>query len=108
MKADYFKILFMTVLVIPLVMQLAGCATFVAGGAVGSASVVYVNGQLSDIIDAPVPNVYEASISTLKELGLSIIEDRHDTLSARIKSKFADGEDVWVAIESITTMSSKV
>jgi hypothetical protein len=89
-------------------MQLEGCVALVAGGAAGAGTVVYVKGQLNEDINAPALRVYHASISALKDLGLPIIEDRHDSLSAKIKSEFADGSDVWIEIESFTAESCKI
>jgi hypothetical protein len=86
----------------------AGCAALLLGGAAGAGSVVYVKGQLKEDITVSVPAVHKASISTLKDLNLPIIEDSHDKLSAKIKSRFASGEDVWIDIESVTAESSKI
>ena len=88
--------------------ELPGCVALLLGGAAGAGSVVYVKGQLKEDMAASVPRVHDASISTLKELNLPIIEDNHDSLSAKIKSKFADGDDVWIQIESVTAESSKI
>jgi hypothetical protein len=88
--------------------ELPGCVALLLGGAAGAGSVVYVKGQLKEDRAACVPRVHDASISTLKELNLPIIEDNHDKLSARIKSRFADGSDVWIEIESVTAESSKI
>jgi hypothetical protein len=78
-------------------MQMEGCVALVAGGAAGAGTVVYIKGQLNEDINAPVTKVYAASISTLKDLGLPII-----------KSEFADGSNVWIEIESLTSESCKV
>ena len=51
-------------------------------------------------MSASVPAVHDASISALKDLNLPIIEDNNDKLSAKIKSKFADGSDVWIEIDT--------
>jgi hypothetical protein len=89
-------------------MQMEGCVALVAGGAAGAGTVVYIKGQLDEDINAPVSRVFGASISALKDLGLPLIEERHDRLSAKIKSEFADGSDVWIEIESLTSQSCKI
>ncbi len=91
-----------------LTIQLSGCAALLLGGAAGAGSVVYVKGQLKDTMRAPVTTVHTASIAALKELGLPVIEDNHDSLSAKIKSRFADGQDVWIDIEYGTVESSRI
>jgi len=85
-----------------------GCVALVAGGAAGAGTVVYIKGQLNEDINAPAPKVYDASISALKDLNLPIIEKRHDSLSAKIKSEFADGSAVWIDIESLSFQSCKI
>ncbi|MGD0885014.1 MAG: DUF3568 family protein [Thermodesulfovibrionales bacterium] len=104
----YFKLLSMLLSFVLLAVQLSGCVALVAGGAAGAGTVVYVKGQLNEDLNAPVSKVYDASLAALKELELPIIEDNHDSLSAKIKSKFADGDDVWIQIESVTAESSKI
>ncbi len=87
---------------------LTGCLALLAGGAAGAGSVVYVKGQLRETMDATVTAVHSASVATLKELGLPAIEDKYDELSAKMKSRFADGQDVWIDIEYITVQSSRL
>jgi hypothetical protein len=103
----HFKTLLMLSAVL-VTTQLAGCAALLVGGAAGAGSVVYVKGQLHEDVKASVSRVHEASVSTLRELKLPIIEDNHDSLSAKIKSRFADGSDVWIQIESLAAESSKI
>jgi hypothetical protein len=89
-------------------LQLVGCAALLVGGAVGAGSVVYIKGQLKEDMAVSVRRVHDATIPALKELGLPIIEDNHDRLSASMKSRTADGSDVWIAVESVTQDSSKI
>jgi hypothetical protein len=103
----HFKILLVLSAVF-LATQLAGCAALLVGGAAGAGSIVYVKGQLNEDMSASVLRVHDASISALKELNLPVIEDSHDNLSAKIKSHFADGSDVWIQIESRAAESSRI
>jgi len=103
----HFKVFFVLSLML-LAPELTGCAALLVGGAAGAGSVVYVKGQLKEDMAASVPAVHDASISALKELNLPIIEDAHDKLSAKITSRFADGSDVWIEIESVIAESSKI
>jgi hypothetical protein len=103
----HFKILLVALTVL-LGTQLAGCAALLVGSAAGAGSVVYVKGQLNEDMNASVSRVHSASISALRELNLPIIEDKHDSLSAKIKSRFADGSDVWIQIESLAAESSRI
>lgn len=102
------KIFLVLLSVMVFAIELAGCAALLLGGAAGAGSVVYIKGQLKQDMGASVPRVHDASISALKGLNLPIIEDNHDKLSAKIKSRFANGDDVWIEIESVTAESSKI
>ena len=104
----HFKNLLVLLLFMYFAITFAGCAALLVGGAAGAGSVVYVKGQLKENMTAPVAAVHNASISALKELNLPIIEDNKDKLSAKIKSKVANGDDVWIEIESVTAESSKI
>lgn len=88
--------------------QLTGCAAVVVGGAAGAGTVVYVKGELHEDINAPATRVHHASVLALRELELPVIENNHDRQSAKMKSKFSSGEDIWIDIESVTAESSKV
>ena len=104
----HFKSLLVLLSFMYFAITFAGCAALLLGGAAGAGSVVYVKGQLKEDMTAPVPAVHKASISTLKDLNLPIIEDSYDKLSAKIKSQFANGDSVWIEIESVTAEYSKL
>lgn len=87
---------------------LTGCIALLAGGAAGAGSAVYIKGQLKEDLSVSVATAHTASIAALKELNLPIIEDSFDKLTAKTKSRFADGSDVWIDIEYITLESSRV
>ena len=79
--------------------ELTGCIALLAGGAAGAGSAVYIKGQLKEDLNVSVTTVHNASIAALKDLNLPIVEDNFDKLSAKMKSRFADGQDVWINIE---------
>ena len=91
-----------------IVMLLASCAAVVAGGALGAGAVVYEKGELDQNLGHPVPAVYDATMATLRDFKMPVLEDRHDALSAKVKSKLSSGEDVKINISSITASSSKI
>lgn len=95
-------------LIILLVLQSAGCVAVVAGGAAGAGTVVYFKGQLEEEIKAPVPAAHKAVMSALWDLKLPVLEDNHDSLTAKMKSKLANGTDVWITIDSVAGNASKV
>lgn len=91
-----------------LAFSLAACVALVAGGAIGAGGVIYVNGELTHTVNRPVPKVYAATIATLKDMNLPVLEDTHDQLSARIKSKLATGEDINISLNSASAETTKI
>ena len=87
---------------------LTGCIALLAGGAAGAGSAVYIKGQLKEDLSVSVATAHNASIAALKELNLPIIEDSFDKLTAKMKSRFADGNDVWIDIEYAQLDTSKL
>ncbi len=85
----------------------AGCVAFVAGGAIGGGTAVYVKGQVEQTFDHSVPRVHRATLAALKELNMPVIEDKHDETSAKMKSVVASGEDVWIDISALSNTASK-
>ena len=53
-------------------------------------------------------NVYNATLKGLKKLELPVLVDRKDKLTAKIESKFADGTNVWIDIESLTSRTTRI
>jgi hypothetical protein len=79
----------------------SGCIPLLAGVAGGAAGVAYVMGKLTEELSYDVPAVHGAALTAMKELGLTLSEDRADTLSAHMKSEFADRTPIWISLESM-------
>ena len=80
----------------------SGCLTLAVGAAGGAAGAVYVMGKLNDELNYEVPVVHKATEAALAELELKLLEDKVDKLSAHVESEFADGEHVWIDLESLS------
>ena len=79
----------------------SGCFALAVGAAGGAAGAVYMLGKLTDEVPHDVSVVHAAASDALNDLGLKPSEDRADKLTARIKSEFADGTNVWIDMQSI-------
>ncbi len=79
----------------------AGCAAIVAGGVAAAGTVVWVKGNLKEVLEHPVPKVQAAAVATLKEMGMPVRESKGDALSARVNSQFSDGTEVWIGVDSV-------
>ncbi len=85
------------------VLSLSGCVALAIGGAAGAAGVMYHEGRLVDKVNAPIDRAYDAALSTLAAKKLAVSSKSADIASAHIKSKYADGKELWIDIEAITS-----
>ena len=87
----------------------SGCfGVFVAGAAGGAAGAIFVKGRLVELVSSSVSDVHMASREALSELGLPIIEDSVDHRTARLRSEYADGKQVWINIETEGLSDTKI
>jgi len=89
---------------------LSGCVILGLGAvaAVGAGAVVYVKGNLEQTVSAPVKQVHAATVLALKDLGVPVLEDRSDAMTAKMESEFADGMHVWLGFEALNDQSTKI
>lgn len=86
----------------------SGCLALFVGATGGAAGAVYVMGKLTEELSYDVPAVHEAALTAMKELGLTLSEDRADTLSAHMESEFADRAHVWIDLDSMGEARTRV
>ena len=86
----------------------SGCIPLVVGAAGGAVGVAYVMGKSTEELSYDVPVVHRAALTAMKELGLTLSEDRADTLSAHMESEFADGASIWISLESVEESRTRV
>ena len=85
-----------------------GCVALVVGAAGGAAGAVYVMGKLAEELSYDVPAVHGATLTAMKGLGLTLSEDRADTLSAHMESELADHAHVWIDLEPMGEFRTRV
>ncbi|MBF0339105.1 MAG: DUF3568 family protein [Nitrospirae bacterium] len=95
-------------MLVVLVIQLCGCVAAVVGAGAGVGTYAFVSGKLNYTFDKPVLVVHGATLRALKDMKMSITEDRSDKIAAVVKSKFADGEGVHIEINSQTAQTSTI
>lgn len=88
-------------LALALTAPLSGCFLMLGAGA-GVGGTVYVMGKLKEDITAPVGKVHEAARAALADLGLKVLEDKSDAMTAHLESEFADGKRVWIDVDKTT------
>ena len=90
------------------VVATSGCFALVVGAAAGAGGVIWAKGSLVKELNVPLDRAHKAGVSALKKLELPIIIDRKDKLTAKLESKFADGTNVWIDMNSLTSKTTKV
>ena len=86
----------------------SGCVALFFGAAGGAVGTVYMMGKLTEELSYDVPVVHGAALNAIKKLGLTLSEDRADTLSAHMESEFADRAHVWIDLESVGESRTRV
>jgi hypothetical protein len=99
--ADGARLAWGTILALALTVPLSGCFLMLGAGA-GVGGTVYVMGKLKEDITAPVGKVHEAARAALADLGLKVLEDKGDAMTAHLESEFADGKRVWIDVDKTT------
>jgi uncharacterized protein (UPF0333 family) len=101
------KRLYVYVLVVLYILN-SGCAAVVVGAGAGAAGAIWYKGKLEETVAASVPNVHQAVRAGLKDLNITITEDRHDGLTAEVRAVLADGKKVWIDAESVGASTTKL
>jgi hypothetical protein len=86
----------------------SGCAAFVVGAGAGAAGVIWYKGKLEETVAASVPHVHQAVKAGLRDLNITITEDRYDELTAEVRGILADGKKVWIDAESVGASTTKL
>ena len=90
------------------VISTSGCFALLVGAAAGAGGMVWAKGKLEQEFNQPLDRVHKAGVSALKKLELPVVVDRKDKLTAKLESKFADGTNVWIDMESLTSKNTQV
>ncbi len=86
---------------------MTGCLAIAAAGAAGG-GVAYVRGELTDTLQASVPQSARATEGALKDLGYNIVERKADAQEASFEARTADDTSVSVSLERETDRTTKV
>jgi hypothetical protein len=78
----------------------SGCVAAAAGAAAGVGAVKYKQGKLESTASASVPAVQQATVDAMGRLNLPVTSQRGDAATARVESRYSDGTNVTVDMES--------
>jgi hypothetical protein len=90
------------------VVSFMGCVPLIVGAAAGAGGYAWASGELVKEFTASASDVQRAAVRGLKKLGVSIKEEKHDRLTASIKSKFADGKNISIQISALTEKTTRL
>src|ERR1035437_9339157 len=91
-----------------LMLNLSGCFLFVAGGAGGAGTAIWLSGKLAQEFHAPYPQTIEATKRALKSLNLEATKETREEKITQIKSIYSDGREIWIDINKISDNSTRV
>jgi uncharacterized protein YpuA (DUF1002 family) len=89
-----------------------GCAAAVVGGAAGAGAVLYSKGELKSAENAPLEEVYDAAVDTMKSMNFDVINQEKNQLEAKLVAKADNGDNIDIKLEQkpndITEMKIRV
>lgn len=83
-----------------LMLSIQGCALFLvgAGAGAGAGTVAYVKGELQSTYAASLDRTWNATMTSLKEMNITIQKEKKDSLGGEIDAVRADGTAVKIAV----------
>lgn len=76
----------------------AGCVAIVAGAGAGAGAYTYLKGELTRNYQADYDTVVAASLSTLEDLKIDVVNEISDGINTEINARRADGTPVNLKI----------
>lgn len=90
------------------ILTAVGCVPLVIGAAAGVGGYAWVKGELANDVNVSAEHLHRAASRAVKDMKLTIKEDRGDRLTAKIVAEFSDGTSVNINIAAKTERSSIV
>jgi hypothetical protein len=89
---------------------LTGCiaAAVVGGAAVGAGVVYWAEGALRTTLGHPIREVHDATVDTLKNLGVGIVADKTEAFNGEIESALRGGSDVRVYLKAVSPSATEI
>lgn len=89
---------------------LQGCPLILIGGgaAGGATGVIYAKGELEQVHAAPYDTVWDATLSALRTLNITVSQTQKDQVSAKVDGARSDGTSVVVSVLPVTRDTTSV
>jgi hypothetical protein len=95
-----------------ILLALSGCSRYVVAGAAAGGAVYgtykYSKGNLSRNYGAPVPTVWEATLSALDQMGIEPAEKNNDAFGGQVNAKLHDGKSLTVKLVRVADNLTEV
>lgn len=96
------------VMLLPAILLNVGCAGLLVGATAGGGAVAYVKGELQTEKQAPIDEVYPATVQALEDSKITIHEKKQDAMSAKIDGELANGKSLNIWFERESTNITKL
>ena len=91
---------------------ISGGCLFLAAGAAAGTGVMYAKGDLEVVLEENLDDVYQASVTAMKELQLAVISKSKDVLEGEIVGRTSQDKKITIKIhkeaENLTKLSIRV
>ena len=85
-----------------------GCIALALGSAGTAENIVYIDGNLSNELEASVSEINAATLRALEGLEMPLQENTLSGSRAKVRSRYSDSQTVWVDIERGNASTSKI
>lgn len=80
---------------------LSGCAAAaLVGAGAGAGTYAYLNGELKREYKAPLDHTWAATVQSLKDLEVRVLDSEKDQLGGKIDARLYDGRSVKLTVEA--------
>jgi len=103
-----YKKLLNLVFVSILFLSLSGCVALVAGTAGGAGTALWLEGKISEEVNAPLNKVVKAVTAAMRDMRLEVTKTTVKEEVAQIKGKYTDGRIIWIDVKRLSDRSSQI
>lgn len=91
-----------------LLFNLCGCVALVAGAAGGAGTAFWLEGKISQEVNASFSKAVKAVTTALEAMRLKITKTTVKDEVAQIMAEYTDGRTIWIDVHRISNKSSRI
>lgn len=104
MRKKLFNLVFVSILFL----NFSGCVALVAGTAGGAGTALWLEGKISEEVNAPLNKVVKAVTAAMRDMRLEVTKTTVKEEVAQIKGKYTDGRIIWIDVKHLSDRSSQI